>query len=238
MNEINTKLRHTIKSIQSQIEADNACALDKLKRISDTYPYMVLLTDFATNKITYVNASAAQFFGFDKLIVENEGITFSTTLLESENSHLGAVETAFFENKANRQQQYEFIYLVKTPLEKKWVYACAQIATFQSDGSPCFILNTFCDINNIIREEENEFEDKNTIKSGTIIPKWELYKKLTEREKEILYFISKEYTTNEIADILLIGKATVDSHRKHLLRKLNVKNAIGLAKYAIYFNYM
>ncbi|HQG38201.1 MAG TPA: helix-turn-helix transcriptional regulator, partial [Chitinophagales bacterium] len=104
------------------------------------------------------------------------------------------------------------------------------------NGTPRFIFNTFCDINNIIKEEEVELEDAISEKSGTTTPKWELYQKLTEREKEILHYISKEYTTNEIAEQLFIGKATVDSHRKHLLKKLNVKNALGLVKYAIYFD--
>ena len=59
--------------------------------------------------------------------------------------------------------------------------------------------------------------------------------KLTRREKEILHLIIEELTTDEIAEKLFIGSATVISHRKSLLRKLNAKNTAGLVKAAYEF---
>ncbi len=56
---------------------------------------------------------------------------------------------------------------------------------------------------------------------------------LTPREIDILRLIVKEYTTAEIAQELCIAVNTVESHRKNLHSKLNVKNAAGLVKYAI-----
>ncbi len=55
---------------------------------------------------------------------------------------------------------------------------------------------------------------------------------LSRREKEILKYISMEYTTQEIADKLFISQNTVNTHRKNLLSKLNAKNTAGLVKYA------
>ena len=55
---------------------------------------------------------------------------------------------------------------------------------------------------------------------------------LTEREKEILQLIVKEMTTNEIAEALFISSHTVESHRKNLISKLNVRNTAGLVRYA------
>jgi DNA-binding NarL/FixJ family response regulator len=56
---------------------------------------------------------------------------------------------------------------------------------------------------------------------------------LTRREKEVLCLIAREKTTPEIAEELFISTHTVDTHRKNLLAKLNVKNAAGLVKYAM-----
>ncbi|MFP4663281.1 MAG: response regulator transcription factor [Bacteroidales bacterium] len=55
---------------------------------------------------------------------------------------------------------------------------------------------------------------------------------LTKREKEILLLISEEKTSKEISSMLGISTGTVSIHRKNLLRKLHVKNSIGLAKIA------
>lgn len=56
---------------------------------------------------------------------------------------------------------------------------------------------------------------------------------LTKREKDVLRLIAEEHTTQEIADKLFLSKHTIESYRKNLISKLNVKNLAGLTKYAI-----
>lgn len=56
---------------------------------------------------------------------------------------------------------------------------------------------------------------------------------LSKREQDILRLITQEYTTAEIAESLGIGYQTVETHRKNLLRKLNVRNTAGLVRYAL-----
>lgn len=56
---------------------------------------------------------------------------------------------------------------------------------------------------------------------------------LTGREKDVLKLIAQEFTTQEIADKLCISHHTVETHRKNLISKLNVRNTAGLVKYAI-----
>ena len=55
---------------------------------------------------------------------------------------------------------------------------------------------------------------------------------LTARELDVLKLIVREYTSDEIAKALYIAKSTVDTHRKNLIRKLQVKNSVGLALFA------
>ncbi|MDX2001182.1 MAG: response regulator transcription factor [Chitinophagales bacterium] len=59
---------------------------------------------------------------------------------------------------------------------------------------------------------------------------------LTKRETEIIRLIAEELTNSEIADRLGISPRTVDTHRRNLLQKLDVKNTAGLVKYAIQHN--
>lgn len=54
---------------------------------------------------------------------------------------------------------------------------------------------------------------------------------ITTREHQILEFLYKEYTNKEIADRLFISPRTVDTHKRNLRKKLNVKSSIGLIKY-------
>jgi len=56
---------------------------------------------------------------------------------------------------------------------------------------------------------------------------------LTRREKEVLQLIAEGYTNPEIAEKLFVSSATVDTHRKSLLAKLDVKNTALLIRFAM-----
>lgn len=60
-----------------------------------------------------------------------------------------------------------------------------------------------------------------------------VYAELSDREKEVIIGIALEKTTQEIAEMLCLSKHTIDTHRKNVLSKLDVKNAAGIVKYAI-----
>ncbi|WP_299670549.1 response regulator transcription factor [uncultured Polaribacter sp.] len=56
--------------------------------------------------------------------------------------------------------------------------------------------------------------------------------KLTKREKEIVLLIAQEKTVNEIAENLFISRMTVETHKKNIFLKLNIKSNAGLIKKA------
>jgi len=56
---------------------------------------------------------------------------------------------------------------------------------------------------------------------------------LTKREKEIVKLIAEGLTNIQIGQRLFISIDTVDSHRKNLYTKLNVKNTASLIRYAV-----
>ena len=61
---------------------------------------------------------------------------------------------------------------------------------------------------------------------------------LSKREKEILKLIAEGLTNIEISKQLFISIDTVDTHRKNLYTKLNVKNTALLIRQAIENNYL
>ena len=56
---------------------------------------------------------------------------------------------------------------------------------------------------------------------------------LSEREKEVLHLVLKEYTNQEIANKLFISTRTVDAHKRNILDKTGSKNIAGLVFYAL-----
>lgn len=57
--------------------------------------------------------------------------------------------------------------------------------------------------------------------------------RLTPRQREILRLIAEGNTTKEIAFLLKVSIKTVETHRAHLMERLNIYNIPGLVRYAM-----
>jgi len=55
---------------------------------------------------------------------------------------------------------------------------------------------------------------------------------LTPREKQVLHYISIEYSNVQIAEKLNISKSTIDKYRRNLLWKFDCKNSVGVIRKA------
>ncbi len=59
------------------------------------------------------------------------------------------------------------------------------------------------------------------------------YDLLTSREREILQLLAEGKTNKEVATALNISPYTVETHRSHILQKLNLHNSAELVLYAV-----
>ncbi len=53
---------------------------------------------------------------------------------------------------------------------------------------------------------------------------------ITNREIQVLRLVAYEHTTNEIAEQLFLSTHTIDSHKKNLKMKLDVRNSAGMVR--------
>jgi DNA-binding NarL/FixJ family response regulator len=59
---------------------------------------------------------------------------------------------------------------------------------------------------------------------------------LTKREMEILQLIKNNYTNQQIAEKLFLSIYTIETHRKNIMQKLNLKSPSALMKFIIEYN--
>jgi DNA-binding NarL/FixJ family response regulator len=59
------------------------------------------------------------------------------------------------------------------------------------------------------------------------------YASLSEREREIFQLIAEGHSNKDVADLLSISVATVETHRAHILQKLDVHSTAELVLYAV-----
>lgn len=58
------------------------------------------------------------------------------------------------------------------------------------------------------------------------------YDSLSEREREIFHLVAEGRSNKEIADLLFVSPSTIETHRAHIMGKLDVHSAVELVLYA------
>jgi DNA-binding NarL/FixJ family response regulator len=69
-------------------------------------------------------------------------------------------------------------------------------------------------------------------KAGSRVGK-DPYDHLTDRERDVLKLMAEGHTNQEIANILVISRKTVEGHKSNLMAKLDIHNQTELVKYAL-----
>ena len=59
------------------------------------------------------------------------------------------------------------------------------------------------------------------------------YDQLTSREKDVLKLVVEGNTSQQIADMLVLSRKTVEGHRTNLMAKLGIHDRVELVKYAV-----
>ena len=59
------------------------------------------------------------------------------------------------------------------------------------------------------------------------------YEQLTDRERDVLKLVAEGYTTQKIAEMLVVSPKTIEGHMTSLMAKLGIHNRTELIKYAL-----
>lgn len=108
-------------------------------------------------------------------------------------------------------------YLLKDSAGKDLIKAIATVAAGKSFFSPAVAKLMLDDY--VRRVGETTIVDK--------------YESLSEREREIFQLIAEARSNKEVAEMLGISVATVETHRARILEKLDVHNTAELVLYAV-----
>lgn len=110
------------------------------------------------------------------------------------------------------------------------------------DHKPIWLLTMITDYDNAQKEEECRMFilDRNHLEKSWYVctnespnsKDFSLSSKLTLRELEILFWLSKGFLSKEIAGKLLISKNTVENHKQNIYKKTSTRNLAELINYA------
>lgn len=131
---------------------------------------------------------------------------------------------------------------IETPVVMLSMYEDANIIKESFNHGAAGYLSKNSDRDEIIKALTNclngkEFVNKNLLKEDKISSvnkdKYQTKYSLSTREREVLEHILNDEKNSVIADLLNISKRTVETHRKNIMVKLDVKTPVALAQLAI-----
>ncbi|MBT3571618.1 MAG: response regulator transcription factor [Flavobacteriales bacterium] len=131
---------------------------------------------------------------------------------------------------------------IETPVVMLSMYEDANIIKESFNHGAVGYLSKNSDRDEIIKALTNclngkEFVNKNLLKEDKISSvnkdKCQTKYSLSTREREVLGHILNDEKNSVIADLLNISKRTVETHRKNIMVKLDVKTPVALAQLAI-----
>ena len=172
---------------------------------------LTFLTAHRFRKINYTNAIlfgigyTASFIGIGYAILNDYGVVYSNLFTDSSLS----IISGFF---------VEFVFLTSAMA----VYIRRKIKYF--DYTVGFQRATLGNGEKMV--QNNGFKtSRDTNEQKAIAEKNNnKIKQLTEREQEILHLIATGKTSQEIAELLFISIHTIQTHRKHIWKKLDIKS--------------
>ncbi|MFN3325684.1 MAG: response regulator [Bryobacteraceae bacterium] len=108
-------------------------------------------------------------------------------------------------------------YLLKDSAEADLVRAIEAVSEGKSFFSPA--------ITNALLEDYMRYLQQRGLQDS--------YDLLTEREKEVLQLLAEGKSNKEVAGLLNLSLYTVETHRTHLMQKLNLHNTAEIVLYAV-----
>lgn len=107
-------------------------------------------------------------------------------------------------------------YVLKTVADRDLVQACRAVMR----GEPFLYPPT---VRTLMREYLQRVADGEPVREDPLTP----------REREVVKLVAEAYTSEQIAELLVISPKTVERHRENVLGKLGLRDRVELTRYAI-----
>ncbi len=228
MSKIHKSLIALLEQVEKgsiQLRQIKKIALDQVKKLDHLFEGYIVIVDLTTNTPVYFNVNALNYLGVRPSYVNKlKSLDFFRKVLHPSNFDLIISGLVFF--KENSKSTFNSVARVKK-FDGSWRYVFFSVKPVEYNfaGEATLALVFALDIDEVLTNRSTLKDLKSSFQKSNNIT-------LSKREKEILIGIAKEQTTKEIAEVLFLSKHTIDTYRKRLIRKLNVKSSIGLAIYA------
>lgn len=196
--------------------------------ILNNIPAIIYINDIDRVANVWSNLQSITFLGYEPEELSTMGNDFFANCLHPDDLEILGTSIDFF--KKNKNGFYSGVYRMKHKNgEWHWMNAISSVYKTHPDGSPWLTIGVAIDITHKMGTE-NQLNE--LLKENLRLKNKLAVNSLTKREKVIVKLIAQGNSSKEIAEKLKISFFTVDSHRKNIIKKLDLKNTAALVNFA------
>ena len=228
LKEIDQQFDHLRELIEKKIQLQQDLAF--LKSIANPPGICININDIIKKKKAWSNENFESLTGYTLKEACDMGEQYFQRTYHQEDRQLFEKSIREVKN-LDKKELYSGLYRLYTKCSKmKWFYLIGSVFKYTSNNEPWLTLGIAIDITEKVMNGEKCLEE---LMQENLALKFKGIKELLSgREKEILKRIARGHTSHEIADELFLSCHTVGTHRKHILKKLEMKSTAELIKVA------
>jgi len=227
-NELQLILKRQLFTLESELKSTTV----NLDLIGELFPGSLMVHDMATLTVSYMNKWGCDGLHHELEDIQKMGAAYFDKFLIPEETQRIIPDIVDYFQRDDHSETFSFFQQVKTGarLEPSWHYTACKFLQMP-DGGPSsrliLVSNPVMGMG-FMADKVNKLLDENVY----VAKNYKLFVKLTKREKEILSLVASGQTTRQISDSLFLSTHTVNTHRKNILEKTNLKTFAQLLKFA------
>ena len=204
-----------------------------IAEIGDLIPGNVLVTDLNTLTTVYMNQSGCNILGHSVEEIAELGPEYFAKFFIPEEIERIMFNYMALKSAQNPANSYTFVHRVKAKSSDFYTWYLATASLLYEPGKPqadkvLLVVNNVNSSGTVARKIEHVLDDCDFTKGN-----FEKFRLLTNQEKLIITLLMKGETSNQIADYLNISPLTVNTHRRNIHSKLQIKSFAELYIYAL-----
>lgn len=236
MSQLSMVLDSLIEEIKARIPTPDILHTEHaglLNEIASECPFFVFITRLPALTPFFVCNPGLNYLGLNPNDYQKMGNQFFFKVIHPDN--YSAIQQSLQHFSTSPHEELLMTCKFKTgKLGWRWVYGASRMICLDIVNAPCDVISVVCDVETLLLDSIY-MPKKNHIQTLSSADKRK-YTSLTKREMDVLRLLMQEYGNAKIASKLHLSEFTVKTHRKHLLKKMGVKNSIGLVRYAMLSN--
>lgn len=226
--EINDIARQQVFTLERKIHHGEF----SIQSVGDYLPGNVLVTDLSRLTTVYMNKSGCNILKHSVEELEEQGPEYFQHFFVPQEIDVIVGNYLRLQQKQDPASIYNFAHRVKTINQSsyKWYFASAKLMYTPGQAvsdKVILIVNEVNTLGQIAKKINSVLDESDWMKKH-----FKKFCSLTKREKEIITFIANGKNNAEISDILSLSRLTVNTHRRNIASKLEVKSFAELYKFA------